>query len=365
MKETSTSVETVTVALGERAYPIWIGDGILPTLGARLRAIGLSGKAALVSVPPVHDLYGETARASLAGAGFDVRTTVVPDGEASKSVAQLSGLWDRFVTDRLERSSPVVALGGGVIGDLAGFAAATFKRGVPFVQCPTTLLAQVDSSVGGKVAIDHPAGKNLIGAFHQPAAVCIDLAALRTLPRRELIAGLAEVIRSGIAFDADFFTYLETNLERLLALEADALRHAVATCCRIKAQVVVEDERESGGRRSLLNLGHTFAHALETLTGYTRYRHGEAVGWGIARAARLALKLGLCGAVEAARQEDLLRRAGLPVDDPSPDALAMIEAMAHDKKAAAGKVRFVLTEKIGSANLYDEIPLDLLKGVLC
>jgi len=358
-------VETVTVALGERAYPIWIGDGILPSLGDRLRALGLSGRAALVSVPPVYDLYGETARASLAGAGFDVRPTVVPDGEASKSVAQLSGLWDSFVADRLERSSPVVALGGGVVGDLAGFAAATFKRGIPFVQCPTTLLAQVDSSVGGKVAIDHAAGKNLIGAFHQPAAVCVDLAALRTLPRRELVAGLAEVIRSGVAFDADFFAFLENNLGKLLALDADALRHAVATCCRIKAGVVAEDERETGGRRSLLNLGHTFAHALETLTGYSRYRHGEAVGWGIARAARLALKLGLCGEVDATRQETLLRRAGLPVDDPSPDAEAMIAAMAHDKKAAGGKVRFVLTEKIGSANLYDNIPSESLKGVLC
>ena len=358
-------VETVTVALDERSYPIWIGAGILPSLGSRLRTLGLSGRVALVSVPPVFELYGETARASLVDAGFDVRSTVVPDGEASKSAVQLSGLWDRFVEDRLERSSPVVALGGGVVGDLAGFAAATFKRGVPFVQCPTTLLAQVDSSVGGKVAIDHPLGKNLIGAFHQPAAVCIDLAALRTLPRRELVAGLAEVIRSGIAFDAPFFSFLETNLERLLALDADALRHAVATCCRIKAEVVAEDERETGGRRSLLTLGHTFAHALETLTGYTRYRHGEAVGWGIARAARLAVKLGLCSATDAARQEDLLRRAGLPVDDPSPDAQAMVAAMAHDKKAAGGKVRFVLTEKIGSANLYGEIPMESLKGVLC
>jgi 3-dehydroquinate synthase len=358
-------IETVTVALGERAYPIWIGSGILPTLGARLRAVGLAGRAALVSVPPVFDLYGQTARASLAGAGFDVHATVVPDGEASKCVEQLSGLWDRFVEARLERTSPVVALGGGVAGDLAGFAASTFKRGVPFVQCPTTLLAQVDSSVGGKVAIDHPAGKNLIGAFHQPAAVCIDLAVLGTLPRREMVAGLAEVIRSGIAFDATFFAFLEANLERLLALDADALRHAVATCCRIKADVVAEDERETGGRRSLLNLGHTFGHALETLTGYTRYRHGEAVGWGIARAARLSVKLGLCSAADAARQEALLRRAGLPVDDPSPDADAMVAAMAHDKKAAGGKVRFVLTEKIGSANLYNEIPWESLKGVLC
>ena len=365
MNEPAAPVETVTVALGERAYPIWIGDGILPSLGARLRALGLSGRAALVSVPPVFDLYGEAARASLAGAGFDVRPTIVPDGEASKSVGQLSGLWDRFVEDHLERTAPVVALGGGVVGDLAGFAAATYKRGVPFVQCPTTLLAQVDSSVGGKVAIDHPAGKNLIGAFHQPAAVCIDLAVLRTLPRRELVAGLAEVIRSGAAFDADFFAFLETNLERLLALEAETLRHAVATCCRIKAEVVAEDERESGGRRSLLNLGHTFGHALETLTGYTRYRHGEAVGWGMARAARLALSLGLCSAQDAARQESLLRRAGLPVDDRSPDADAMIAAMAHDKKAAGGKVRFVLTEKIGSANLYGDIPSASLKGVLC
>jgi 3-dehydroquinate synthase len=258
----------------------------------------------------------------------------------------------------------VVALGGGVVGDLAGFAAATFKRGLPFVQCPTTLLAQVDSSVGGKVAIDHPGGKNLIGAFHQPVAVCADLATLRTLPRRELVAGLAEVIRSAAAFDAGFFAFLEGNLEALLALEPAAVRHAVSTCCRIKAGIVAGDERETGGRRSLLNLGHTFGHALETLTGYAVYRHGEAVGWGIARAARLAVLLGRCGEQDAARQVALLRRAGLPVDDPSPDPGAMLAAMAQDKKAARGKVRFVLTEKVGSANLYADIPEELLRDVL-
>ena len=362
--EPQAAAETVIVALGERSYPIWIGEGTLPTLGARLRELGLSGRAALVSVPPVSELYGAAARESLAGAGFEVREAVVPDGEASKSVEQLSALWDRFVEHRLERTSPVVALGGGVVGDLAGLAAATYKRGVPFVQVPTTLLAQVDSSVGGKVAIDHPAGKNLIGAFHQPAAVCVDLATLRTLPRRELVAGLAEVIRSGAAFDAAFFSFLEGAVGQLLALDADVLRHAVATCCRIKAEVVAEDERETGGRRSLLNLGHTFGHALETLTGYATYRHGEAVGWGIARAARLAQRLGICSPEDAARQEALLRRAGLPVDDPSPDAEEMMKAMAHDKKAAGGKVRFVLTEKIGGANLYEGIPLEILKGVL-
>jgi 3-dehydroquinate synthase len=356
--------ETLTVALAERSYPIWIGEGILPDLGARLRGLGMSGRAIVVSVPPVCELYGAAARESLAGAGFEVREAVVPDGETSKSVAQLSALWDRFVEHRLDRSSPVVALGGGVVGDLAGFAAATFKRGLPFVQVPTTLLAQVDSSVGGKVAIDHPAGKNLIGAFHQPAAVCIDLATLRTLPRRELVAGLGEVIRTGAAFDADFFSFLEGALERLLALDPAALRHAVATCCRIKAEVVAEDERETGGRRSLLNLGHTFGHALETLAGYETYRHGEAVGWGIARAARLALRLGICSQEDAARQEALLRRAGLPIDAPSPGIAAMMTAMAQDKKAAEGKVRFVLTEKIGGANLYEGIPREILEGVL-
>lgn len=357
-------VETVAVDLGERAYPIWIGEGLIAGLGTRLAGLGLSGTVALVSVPPVFELYGHAAVASLAGAGFEVRVAVVPDGEASKSVAQLSALWDSFVAHRLERSAAVIALGGGVAGDLAGFAAATFKRGLPFVQCPTTLLAQVDSSVGGKVAIDHPGGKNLIGAFHQPVAVCADLATLRTLPRRELIAGLAEVIRSAAAFDAAFFEFLEANLEALLALEPVALRHAVATCCRIKAAIVAGDERETTGRRSLLNLGHTFGHALETLTGYAVYRHGEAVGWGIARAARLAVLLGRCGERDAARQEALLRRAGLPVDDPSPEAGAMLAAMAQDKKAAGGKVRFVLTEKVGSATLYDDIPEELLRVVL-
>lgn len=357
-------VETVAVDLGERSYPIWIGEGLIAGLGTRLAGLGLSGTVALVSVPPVFELYGHAAVASLAGAGFEVRVAVVPDGEASKSVAQLSALWDSFVAHRLERSAAVIALGGGVAGDLAGFAAATFKRGLPFVQCPTTLLAQVDSSVGGKVAIDHPGGKNLIGAFHQPVAVCADLATLRTLPRRELVAGLAEVIRSAAAFDAAFFEFLEGNLEALLALEPEALRHAVATCCRIKAAIVAGDERETTGRRSLLNLGHTFGHALETLTGYAVYRHGEAVGWGIARAARLAVLLGRCGERDAARQEALLRRAGLPVDDPSPEAGAMLAAMAQDKKAAGGKVRFVLTEKVGSATLYDDIPEELLRVVL-
>jgi 3-dehydroquinate synthase len=361
---TAEAVDTVAVELGDRSYPIWIGSGTLSSLGRRLRGIGLSGRVTVVSVPPVFDLYGAAAAASLSGAGFDVRAGVVPDGEASKCVEQLSRLWDRFVEDRLERASAVVALGGGVVGDLAGFAAATFKRGLPFVQCPTTLLAQVDSSVGGKVAIDHPAGKNLIGAFHQPAAVCVDLATLATLPRRELVAGLAEVVRSAAAFDAAFFAWLEENLERVLALDEAALRHVVATCCRIKAGVVAEDERETGGRRSHLNLGHTFGHALETVTGYTRYRHGEAVGWGIVRAARLARQLGYLDERDAARQESLLRRAGLPVDDPAPDADALVAAMAHDKKAAGGKVRFVLTEKIGSANLYEGIPVEILKGVL-
>jgi 3-dehydroquinate synthase len=357
-------VETVTVDLGERSYPIWIGTGLLEELGGRLSGSGLFGHAAVVSVPPVHELYGAAVRGSLERAGFAVDVDIVPDGEASKCVGQLSALWDRFVEHRLERASVVVALGGGVVGDLAGFAAATFKRGLPFVQCPTTLLSQVDSSVGGKVAIDHPSGKNLIGAFHQPAAVCIDLATLGTLPRRELVAGLAEVIRSATAFDAAFFAWLEANLERLLALEADALRHAVATCCRIKGAVVAEDERETGGRRSLLNLGHTFAHALETLTGYTAYRHGEAVGWGIARAARLAVRLGALSAEDAARQELLLRRAGLPVDDPSPDPELMLATMAHDKKSAGGEVRFVLTDGIGSANLCRGIPAEIVRQIL-
>ena len=357
-------IDTVTVDLADRAYPIWIGAGLLEGLGGRLAGAGLFGRVALVSVPPVFELYGAAARASLERAGFVVETDVVPDGEASKSAVQLTALWDRFVEHRLERTSAVVALGGGVVGDLAGFAAATFKRGLPFVQCPTTLLAQVDSSVGGKVAIDHPSGKNLIGAFHQPTAVCADLATLATLPRRELVAGLAEVIRSAAAFDAVFFGWLEGNLERLLALDLEALRHAVATCCRIKAAVVAEDERETGGRRSLLNLGHTFGHALETLTGYATYRHGEAVGWGIARAARLAVRLGVLSRADAARQELLLRRAGLPVDDPSPDPEAMLAAMEHDKKSLGGEVRFVLTDGIGSANLCRGIPAETVREIL-
>jgi len=358
------AAETVRVSLGERSYPIWIGEGTLDELGPRLAGLGFSGAVALVSVPPVWELYGGQALASLRGAGFTVHADLVPDGEPAKCLAEYARLLDRLVEHNLDRRAPLVALGGGVVGDLAGFAAATYKRGVPFVQCPTTLLAQVDSSVGGKVAIDHPRGKNLIGAFHQPAAVVADLATLRTLPRRELVAGLAEVVRSAAAFDAALFAFLERHLEDLLALDAAALGRAVGDCCRIKAAIVAEDEREGGGRRSLLNLGHTFGHALETVTGYERYRHGEAVGWGIVRAARLAALLGVCPPEDAARQEALLRRAGLPVDDPATDPEAMLEAMALDKKAEGGKMRFVLTEKIGSANLYADIPRELLEGVL-
>lgn len=358
------AVEIVRVELGERSYPIWIGGDILPTLGERLRGLGLSGAIALVTVPPVHALYGSRVHESLVAAGFKVFTDEVPDGEASKSLAQLGYLYDRFVEHALERRSAVVALGGGVAGDLAGFAAATFKRGLPFVQCPTTLLSQVDSSVGGKVAIDHPQGKNLIGAFHQPVAVCIDIATLRTLQRRDYLAGLAEVIRYGAAFDADFFGFLEENIERLLALDPESVRQAVLTSCTIKARVVAGDERETTGARALLNLGHTFGHALETVTGYAAYRHGEAVAVGMVLAARLAVRLGICPPGDADRQEALIRRAGLPVSlaGEAPDAL--LAAMAQDKKIEGGKLRFVLTEKIGRANLYVDISREMLREVL-
>jgi 3-dehydroquinate synthase len=358
------AVDLLRVELGERSYPIWVGEGIRATVGERVRSLGFAGSVALVSVPPVYDRYGETVRRSLEEAGFAVSVDVVPDGEASKCLAELGRLYDRFVDHALERRSVVVALGGGVVGDLAGFAAATFKRGVPFVQCPTTLLSQVDSSVGGKVAIDHPLGKNLIGAFHQPAAVCIDLETLRTLERRDFLAGLAEVVRYGAAFDAQFFAFLEERIDRILALDMAALRHAVRTSCAIKARVVAADERETTGTRALLNLGHTFGHALETVTGYTKYRHGEAVAVGIVCAARLAVRLGHLAPADAARQEALLRRAGLPVSLAGENPDEIIAAMAQDKKIEGGRLKFVLTENVGRANIFTGIPREILREVL-
>jgi 3-dehydroquinate synthase len=338
---------TVMVDLGERSYPIAIGAGTLERLGARLAEMDLGRRIAVVTNPTVARYYREPLERSLSAAGFAVSVLEVPDGEEHKNLAWLTFLYDRLIDARLDRGCAVVALGGGVIGDLTGFAAATFQRGVPFVQVPTTLLAQVDSSVGGKTAVNHPGGKNLIGSFHQPQLVWIDVQTLRTLPRREVQAGMAEVIKHGAILGPALFELLEDRIEDVMRLDEALCIEVVRQNCAIKAAVVHDDERE-GGRRAVLNFGHTLAHAIEMLTDYRGYLHGEAVAIGMAFAARLSAQRGVCAPSVPQRIEALLRRAGLPTEVPKEligSHLAL--AIETDKKVAGGKVKFVMIEDIG------------------
>jgi 3-dehydroquinate synthase len=340
-------VESLRVELGSRAYPIHIGAGLLgraelyrPHLGA--------GAAVIVTNDVVGPLYAGTIRQALAG----VKTVeiVVPDGERAKAWDTLEKVFDALLAARCGRDTLIVALGGGVVGDLAGFAAAIYQRGVPFVQVPTTLLAQVDSAVGGKTAINHARGKNMLGAFHQPLAVVSDVSTLDTLPDRELRAGLAEVIKHGLALDPAFAEWLEGNIERLLERKRDALVYAVRRCCELKARIVAEDERESGVR-ALLNFGHTFGHAIEAGTGYGSWLHGEAIAAGMVMAAELSKDLGLIGAADVARVRNLLQKAGLPTSGPALAPDELMDRMALDKKASQGRLRFVLLESIGQGVL--------------
>ena len=359
----------LTVALGVRSYPIHIGSGSVvdadahrPFWASTFKAFGAGRDVALVSSTVVAPLYAQPLQHALEAAGKRTVTIVVPDGEVHKDGNALASIHDAMLEARMERSVTVVALGGGVVGDLAGFAAATYQRGVRFVQVPTTLLAQVDSSVGGKTGINHRLGKNMIGAFHQPHAVVIDLATLATLPDREMSAGLAEVIKYGASLDADFFVWLETAMPRLRARDADALAFAIRRCCALKAEVVAEDEREAG-RRALLNFGHTFGHAIEGAAGYGAWLHGEAVGAGMILAARLSQRLGLITEDLVDRLTALVAAAGLPVAAPNLDLATWSQWMAGDKKAEAGQLRFVLLDALGSAHLAS-VPDATLHGVL-
>lgn len=360
-------MQTVTVNLGERSYPIELGEGILSRVGEIMKARGINGRVGIVSNPPVAELYGDRVRESLEAAGYDTARVLIPEGEAHKNTASLGLIYDALVEHRFDRSATLIALGGGVIGDVTGFAAATFLRGIGYVQIPTTLLAQVDASVGGKTAVNHEHGKNLIGAFHQPRLVVIDLDTLRTLPRREYAAGMAEVIKYGIIEDAAFFVFLEQEMDALLRIDANAVEHAVATSCRIKARVVEQDERETD-RRAILNFGHTIGHALEAFTGYERFLHGEAVAVGMIQAAALSAGQGLCSAAELRRIEALVRRADLPWRIPDDIALEdLIAGMALDKKSHAGKIKFVLCEGIGGTRFQwfspEEIVRELASGL--
>jgi 3-dehydroquinate synthase len=353
-------VLTLDVALGERAYPILIGESLLSdarTLAAYISANDIL----LVTNTTVGPLYAQ--RVLQAFKGRRVVDLRLPDGEQHKTLDNVSRVIDVMVANRFGRDCTVVALGGGVVGDLAGFAAACYQRGVAFAQMPTTLLSQVDSSVGGKTGVNHPGGKNLIGAFHQPRVVISDTTTLATLPPRELRAGLAEVIKYALIFDAGFLTWLEQNLDALLGLDPAALAHAIYRSCELKAGVVLRDEHERG-ERALLNLGHTFGHAIETATGYTEWLHGEAVAAGMLIAADLSARIGLLPAADVQRVRTLLQRAGLAIAPPRMGADRALQLMSVDKKVRAGRIRLVLLEALGRARFTADYPDDALASTL-
>jgi 3-dehydroquinate synthase len=356
-------MKTLTVELGDRSYPIHIGENIIDGTGEYVRQVGLSGKVAVVSNPTVAQLFLDPIHDALSASGFEITPILVPDGEEHKTLKSLETIYDRLIEQRFERKSCVMALGGGVVGDLAGFAAATYLRGVPYVQVPTTLLAQVDSSVGGKTGVNHEEGKNLIGAFYQPKLVLIDVSVLRTLPRRELIAGLAEVIKYGIIQDPILFQLLEEKMERLLSGDRELLVQIIAASCAIKAKVVEKDEREDD-YRAVLNFGHTIGHALEATTGYKQFLHGEAIGIGMAKAAALSWKQGLLDRKSLERVLQLIQKTGLPTEMPAGIAMdGLIERMEVDKKASGGKIKFILCEGIGKTRFHWLAPTEILSGL--
>ena len=355
-------MRTLTVALQGDSYPIHVGAGLLGRADLILPHLA-QRRVAVVTNTTIAPLYLERLVGALRGVGIDVLPIVLPDGEANKTAATLELVYDALLAHRCERKTTIIALGGGVVGDIAGFAAATFLRGVPFIQIPTTLLAQVDSSVGGKTGINHPRGKNMIGAFYQPRVVIADTGVLASLPARELSAGLAEVIKYGLINDAPFFDWLESHMDALRALDPAALDQAVFESCRNKAGVVGRDERETG-ERALLNLGHTFGHAIETGLGYGAWLHGEAVAAGTMMAADLSRRLGDLSAQQVERIRALFVRAGLPVQPPDLGVERYLELMAGDKKVEAGKIRLVLLKGIGAAYVTAEAPGELLQATL-
>jgi 3-dehydroquinate synthase len=354
----------VIVSLGERSYPIRIGGGALDGLPQVLSALGVRGPVGLVSDGNVDPLYGDRVRALVREAdGATPVTHVMPPGEEHKRLARIEEVCGVFLEGGLDRSSVVVALGGGVVGDVAAFAAACFMRGVPFVQIPTTIVAQVDSSVGGKTGVNHPLGKNTIGAFHQPAAVLVEPPLLQTLPDRELRAGLAEVVKHGVIADEALFAYLENEAGRLLAKDLDALMYPVQRSCEIKAEVVAQDEREHG-LRAILNYGHTFGHGIEAVTAYRQFLHGEAVALGMCAAAALSRELGLVDETFDQRQRACIEACGLPVAWDGLPVEETLRAMRRDKKVRAGAMKFILADRIGHVVQRTDITEDQARRAL-
>ncbi|MDD9975336.1 MAG: 3-dehydroquinate synthase, partial [Candidatus Poribacteria bacterium] len=347
--------KTLRVELGDNSYPLVVGTGLLNSVGERLTPHTKSNKVLIVSDTFLKARYMPVVLKSLEDVGLDVSTITVPAGDENKSLTQFSYIQDSLVAHQLDRGSTLIALGGGVIGDLAGFAAAVYMRGIPYVQIPTTLQAQVDASVGGKTAINHPKGKNLIGAFHQPKLVLIDVDTLKTLPQRDIRSGLIEVIKMGVIRDEPLFERVEENLDAILNLDNTVLTEIISQACINKAEIVAKDEKESG-LRMVLNYGHTFGHALEALTHYNRYRHGEAVSIGMNCAAQLAVNLGMFSETDFQRQQTLLKRAKLPIAFPpdlTPEALC--DAMYLDKKTLGGKLRLILPTRIGEVVIRDDV----------
>ncbi len=356
--------QRVLVPLGGRSYDIVIGTGILPLAGEHVHAFRFSGKVAVVSNPRVFSLYGETVSASLRDAGHDPFALLIPEGEEYKDYFWTHHLLTKLLTERLDRNSCIVALGGGVIGDITGFAASVYMRGIPFVQIPTTLLAQVDSSVGGKTGVNHALGKNMIGTFHQPRLVWIDSLTLRTLPRRELLCGIAEVIKYGVIWDESLFQFLDRNRDSILGGDPESLSWIIRRSCEIKAEVVSKDERESG-LRAILNYGHTIGHALETETGYTAFLHGEAIAIGMCLEAELSAQLGFLQRSRVAEIAKMIESYGLPTTLPrGVDLERLLAHMALDKKAVEGELKVVLPQEVGKATIYPGVSLDMIKRAL-
>lgn len=364
-KQTHSIHHIVPVKLAERSYEIAIGSGILSCSGElTARAFGDSSRRlAVVSNERVFRHYGSCVMKSLRGAGFSVTFHFIGDGERFKSLRTAEKLYAGLIEARLDRHSAVVALGGGVVGDLAGFVAATFQRGIAYIQIPTTLVAALDSSVGGKTAVNVPQGKNLVGAFHQPRLVITDVSTLRTLPRREIIAGLCEAIKYGVIRDPALFEFIAGNIEAIKKLETNALSHLIRRSCEIKAEVVEKDERESG-LRQILNFGHTFGHALEAATSYRRLKHGEAVGYGMIMASRLAVGLGMLDPSEFDRIQDVIAACGRFPSIADLDPMRVAELMLHDKKVTGGKLTLVLPVKIGEVERRRDVAEKLIKQVI-
>lgn len=354
------SMQKVQVNLGDRSYEIQIGGDLMERLGACCTELGLGRHALVISDSNVNPLYGDRVTQSLCASGFKAKLAMVPAGERSKCAEQLVQLWSEGIDAGLDRKSFIVALGGGVVGDLAGFVAGSFLRGIPFVQVPTSLLAMVDSAVGGKTGINMPQGKNLIGAFHQPGLVLADLGVLATLPPREFAAGMAEVIKYGVIYDADLFSYIEQNVDAIRSIDPDVMTYLVQRSCEIKAAVVEEDERESG-LRAILNYGHTLGHAVEKVTGYEQYLHGEAIAIGMVYASRVSELACKLNPEATARQVALFRAFDLPVVDGALAWNQLREAMSVDKKAVNAVPKFVLADRVGRVNLPVEVEEEILE----